>query len=70
MQGSDGLVEVHLSHARHIGTRTSSQPSPRKAGILALSSIICAARPIDAWKAIWQCTSQTPGLSTLKARIR
>ena len=32
-------------------------------------SIICMAMPLDAWKAIWQCSSQGPGLSALKAMV-
>ena len=30
-------------------------------------SRICNAKPLEAWKAMWQCISQMPGLSVLKA---
>src|SRR5436190_3840915 len=38
--------------------------------IRSVFSKICSARPEDACHAIWQCMSQTPGLSALKAIIR
>lgn len=57
----------HLSHVAHPRLVSCSRAGVSSFRAASCRSRICIAKPDDAWLAMWQCNSHTPGLSALNA---